>query len=173
MISGNKSIFSVDDLLSNAFAMYDGGRRGLPMYDVRCTMYDVRLRCSRALRGGCGANANGMSWSHDRTWLQSDGDARWQTGSAYVRCTTYNTHDDPVEGARAAGGKCVWTARMRCPAGASRQWGAYESTYDLDYSAPKARAMRNFSGGEGWSMTGGWFERYRIMQSYVHGLVKS
>ena len=83
MISGNKSFFSVDDLLSNAFAMYDGGRRGLPMYDVRRTMYD------------------------------------------------------------------------------------------LDYSAPKARAMRSFSGGEGWSMTGGWFERYRIMQSYIHGLVKS
>ena len=29
--------------------MYDGGRRGLPMYDFRCTMYD--LGSSRALRG--------------------------------------------------------------------------------------------------------------------------
>ena len=33
--------------LENAVAyvrctMYDGGRRSLPMYDVRCTMYDVR-----------------------------------------------------------------------------------------------------------------------------------
>ena len=34
--------------------------------------------------------------------------------------------------------------------------------YDLDYSAPKARAMRSFSGGGGWSMGGGWFERFRI-----------
>ena len=24
--------------------MYDGGRQGLPMYDVRCTMYDCRIR---------------------------------------------------------------------------------------------------------------------------------
>ena len=57
--------------LGNAFAMYDGGRRGLPMYDVR-------LRCSRALRGGCGANANGMSWSRRRR------------NAAYVRCTMYD-----------------------------------------------------------------------------------
>ncbi len=31
--------------------------------------------------------------------------------------------------------------------------------YDLDYSAPKARAMQSFGEGGGWSMTGGWFER--------------
>ena len=41
-------------------------------------MYDVRFRCSRALRGGCGANANGMSWSRKRR------------NAAYVRCTMYD-----------------------------------------------------------------------------------
>ncbi len=32
-----------------------------------------------------------------------------------LRFTMYNTHDGPDEGARAAGGKCGWTTRMRCP----------------------------------------------------------
>ena len=43
----------------------------------------------------------------------------------------YNTHDGPVEGARAAGGKCGWTTRMRCPAGASRRWGIGESIWGV------------------------------------------
>ncbi len=33
-----------------------------------------------------------------------------------------NTPDGPVEGARAADGKSVWTARMRCPQGAKSVW---------------------------------------------------
>ena len=53
----------IRDILHCAGKRWRRGRR-------LCTMYDVRLRCSRALRG--------------------------------------KTTD---------GGKCVWTARMRCPAG--------------------------------------------------------
>ena len=30
--------------------MYDGGRRGLPMYDVRRTMYDLQIRARCAGR---------------------------------------------------------------------------------------------------------------------------
>ena len=36
---------------------------------------------------------------------------------AYVRFSMYNTHDGPVEGARAAGGKCGWTKAQPLPAG--------------------------------------------------------
>ena len=34
-----------------------------------------------------------------------------------VRFSMYNTHDGPVEGARAAGGKCGWTKAQPLPAG--------------------------------------------------------
>ena len=59
-----------------------------PMYDVRCTMYDcdVRARCAEGRR---------------------------QTEPAYVRRTTRTTA--PMRAHALAGGKCVWTARMRCP----------------------------------------------------------
>ena len=45
--------------------------------------------------------------------------------------------------------------------------------YDLNYSAPKARAMRSFSEGGGEIMGGRWFERDWIMQSCVPGFATS
>ena len=44
--------------LENAFAMYDGGRRGLPMYDVRFSMYDFDFSAlcaegAERMRTGC------------------------------------------------------------------------------------------------------------------------
>ena len=115
--------------------MYDGGawRRLCTKYDVRCTIAkfarvardaEQRRRLSYEAvigRGSKGAEADGV-----------------------CLCTRYNTHDGPVQGARAAGGKCVWTARMRCPVGANRRWGGGESTsmYDCKICARCAGKLR-------------------------------
>ena len=49
-----------------------GGRRGLPMYDGRRTMYDCKA-CARSA------------------------EERWQMGSAYVRCTMYDLNASAPE----------------------------------------------------------------------------
>ena len=89
------------------------GRTGrvVPVSQLRCTI----AKFARQRRGLCGATAKG----------------RGQTRSAYVRWTMYNTHD---------GGKCVWTARMRCPGGANRQGGAGESIWEVSARCAGSRS---------------------------------
>ena len=64
-----------------------GGRRGLPMYDFRCTMDDCRA-CARCAGFG-GGGASGLSWSCDRGWLQRGGGRRGLPMYDF-RCTMYD-----------------------------------------------------------------------------------
>ena len=119
---------------------------------------------ARQRRGLCEANANGMSWSHDRTWLQNDGGRRGLP-MYDVRRTMY----DLDYSARCAGKRPVAVSaygQRRCAAHrANWQWGASESTYDLrlekrlaDGSRVKKAARRvkrcNAPAGEILSMNG-------------------
>ena len=52
------------------------------------------------------------------------------------RFSMYNTHD---------GGKCVWTARMRCPGGANRQGGVGESICEVSARCAEVRSGRRLA----------------------------
>ena len=99
------------------------GKRHLPftIYDLRFTIYDLRFTIweVRARCAGCGAGADGMSWSHARMWLQSGG-RRWRlTPPMYdLRWTMYDL-DYSAPGAREFGNpsgkrirKCVCYVRF-------------------------------------------------------------
>ncbi len=102
-----------------------GGRRDLPMYDVRCTMYDVRFGGIRRLRREFGG------WC--RLW------------------TMYNTHDGPVEGARAAGGggrQSLPMYEVRCTMydlGSSRVAREFGGEWRLCMIYGLGRSLRAFS----------------------------
>ena len=85
-----------------AFTIYDGGRRSLPMYEVRCTMYDcqVRARCAEEAeqertgypgtvigRGYKGAEADGGRQSLPTYDVRCTTEA---ADAAYARCTKYD-----------------------------------------------------------------------------------
>ena len=111
--------------------------------------------CARCAGFG-GASASGMSCNRVRAWLQRGGGRGRLAAPMYdvgctteadgvclctiydVRCTTRTTA--PMREHALAGGKCVWTVRMRCPAGANWQCGASESTRTTAPSSCEAAA---------------------------------
>ncbi len=80
--------------------------------------------------------------SDNRAWFEKGGKAV-APGAAYGRGTTRTTA--PMRAHALAGGKCVWTARMRCPGGANRRWGGGESTRTTAPSSCEAAAHVRFT----------------------------
>ena len=104
----------------------------LSMYDVRCTMYDLRIRARCAGR-------TGSACAHC-----PEGGGAWRRPGAdgVCLCTMYNTHDGPKQ----LLGSCSCTMDdFRCTTEAPG--GAYVRCTTYDVRLPSSRALR---GEDGW-----------------------
>ena len=136
--------------------MYDGGRRSLPMYDVRCTMYDCEVRARCAGRSEARAEAEGLTppmYDFRCTMYDCEVRARCaegrQTGPAYVRCTTYDVRLQSSRALRGDGGRGglpMYDVRLensRALCGEGRQTGsAHVRCWMYDVRLENSRALR-------------------------------
>ena len=151
--------------------MYDGGRRGLPMYEVRCTMYDcdVRARCAGRRRkrlctmydvrctmydGGdwrrlCTMDDGGRRGlpMYEVRWTMYDCDVRARCAGRRRKrlCTNFDVRR------RRLAAPMYEVQHARRPQAAARQLLMYDlrrTMYDLNASAPEAREFCG-AGAEG------------------------